>query len=152
MKPAERLAVLLASVLLVAACGTKGGEGNGPAGPASDDGASRAGTTELKVVVSTGRGSGERTFTLTCDPAGGDHPAPEAACRRLDRMDNPFQQVPRNAMCTQVYGGPQTARVTGTMRGKPVDAEFDRTDGCQISRWDRHAALLVVKGGGGAIR
>lgn len=146
MKPAECLAFLAASLLLLAGCGTQGGVGDGGDGTAPDEGVSRGAATELRIVVDASRGSGERTYTLTCDPAGGDHPDPAAACRMLERMDEPFEPVPQGAMCTEIYGGPQTAKVTGTFRGEPVRAEFSRTDGCQISRWDRHAALLVEKG------
>lgn len=46
-------------------------------------------------------------------------------------------------MCTQQYGGPQRARITGTWRGKKVDARFDRTDGCQIARWNRLDAVFT---------
>lgn len=105
------------------------------------------GATELTVVVQTGPGQGERTFSLTCDPPGEDHPDPEAACRTLDQLKSPFAPVPKNVACTEIYGGPQTARVTGTFRGEPVAAEFNRTNGCEIARWDAHAALLVERGG-----
>jgi hypothetical protein len=47
-------------------------------------------------------------------------------------------------VCTQIYGGPQTARVTGTIRGRHVDRSFSRTDGCEISDWDRAKALLPI--------
>lgn len=113
-------------------------------------GATRAGTTELTIVVRSGRGSEERTYSLACDPAGGDHPDPEAACRLLDELDDPFAPVPPDTMCTEIYGGPQTATVTGTLRGEPVDAELDRTNGCEISRWDQHAVILgETRGGAG---
>ena len=45
-----------------------------------------------------------------------------------------------------LYGGPQTATVTGTYRGRPVDASFDRTDGCAIDRWNKVDIVLVVRG------
>lgn len=115
--------------------------------PGPGAGAQPGGATELTVVVTSGPGKGERTYTLLCDPPGGDHPDPEAACRDLAAMPDPFSPVPVDAMCTQVYGGPQTATVTGTFRGEPVDARFSRTDGCQIARWDEHATLLVETGG-----
>jgi hypothetical protein len=41
-----------------------------------------------------------------------------------------------------VYGGPQVAEVRGTWDGVDVDARFQRTDGCEIARWDRLAPLL----------
>jgi hypothetical protein len=80
---------------------------------------------------------GRRT-TLTCDPPGGDHPQPEAACAVVDAL----QPLPSDAACTQVYGGPETATVRGTVRGRPVELSLSRTDGCRIAQWDRLAPLL----------
>jgi hypothetical protein len=47
--------------------------------------------------------------------------------------------------CTQVYGGPETAHITGTIRGRRIDRRFSRTDGCQISDWDRAQVLIPIK-------
>ena len=151
MRTAVPLAVTLSLVALVG-CGNEvgAGSGDGATGPTDqptkgvrtvdDEG------TELTVVVA-GTGGGRQRYTLTCRPAGGDHPAPDAACRALDALDDPFAPVPADQACTEIYGGPQTASVTGTLRGEPVDAEFDRTNGCQIDRWDAHAALLGAASG-----
>lgn len=89
----------------------------------------------------------QRTFSLTCDPPGGDHPDAADACAELAALEDPFAPVPPNLACTEIYGGPQRAKVTGTYRGEPVTAKFNRTDGCEIARWDAHAELLVVGGG-----
>jgi hypothetical protein len=64
----------------------------------------------------------------------------ERACRKLSRER--LAPVAPNVACTQIYGGPATARVRGTLDGKPVDARFDRTNGCEIARWERNATLL----------
>jgi hypothetical protein len=48
-----------------------------------------------------------------------------------------FEPVPADRACTELYGGPQTATVRGTWGGETVDATFERTDGCEIDRWDR---------------
>lgn len=105
----------------------------------------------LEVTVTDDVGATPRRSTLECDPAGGDHPDPSAACAALAAASeggrDPFAPTPADAVCTQLYGGPQTATVTGTWRGAPVDARFDRTNGCEISRWDALEALL---GRGGA--
>ena len=137
--------VAAAALLFAAGCGGAGtgGDVTTEPGAGSDD----RGATELTIVVRQGPGGGEQTYSLACDPAGGDHPDPEAACRLLSELEDPFAPVPPDAMCTEIYGGPQTATVTGTLRGEPVDAEFSRTDGCQIARWDRHLAVLVEPGG-----
>ncbi|MER7045196.1 SSI family serine proteinase inhibitor [Streptomyces jumonjinensis] len=101
----------------------------------------------LTVVVSeTGNARTDGRYELECDPAGGTHPAAESACARLDQLaregENPFAPVPADRMCTQQSGGPATARVTGTWHGRPVDATFTRSDGCEISRWQTMEPVL----------
>jgi hypothetical protein len=63
-------------------------------------------------------------------------PGRALACAKLARIRTPFAPVPGGVACTQIYGGPQVARVTGTFRGRPVRATFNRRDGCEIARWD----------------
>ncbi|MFI9627557.1 SSI family serine proteinase inhibitor [Streptomyces sp. NPDC052042] len=103
--------------------------------------------TRLTVTVSdTGAPSAEGTFTLECDPVGGSHPAAGRACDRLaelaDAGADPFAPVPRGTMCTLQFGGPATARVTGTWQGRHLDAVFSRADGCEISRWNNLRPVL----------
>jgi hypothetical protein len=45
-------------------------------------------------------------------------------------------------MCTMIYGGPETATVTGTWNGKKVDATFNRKNGCELKRWSVLAPLF----------
>ena len=63
----------------------------------------------LTVVVDDGSGTSS-TWTLTCAPdgtPGGDHPDAASACAALAAATvDPFAPVPRDRMCTQVYGGP----------------------------------------------
>lgn len=86
-----------------------------------------------------------REWRLHCDLAGGTHPAPQKACEQLFDLAAPFAPTPRDAVCTEIYGGPAVADIEGLYRGETVDAEFTRTDGCEIARWDRHAFLFPVK-------
>jgi hypothetical protein len=53
-----------------------------------------------------------------------------------------FEPTPGNVACTQQYGGPETAKVTGTFKGEEVDAGFGRQNGCEIARWEDAAPLL----------
>lgn len=103
------------------------------------------------TVTDSGDPAADGTFVLTCHPAGGTHPAPQAACDRLDELTtwgtDPFAPVPPDPMCTMQYGGPATAHVTGTWAGRPVDASFRRTDGCEIARWDDFAPVLPTTTG-----
>ena len=39
--------------------------------------------------------------------------------------------------CTEIYGGPQEADVRGTFRGRRSMPSFNRTNGCEIERWDK---------------
>jgi hypothetical protein len=98
------------------------------------------------TVARSGSAGGDGTWELTCHPAGGSHPEARLACDRLDEVTawgrDPFAPVPPDTMCTMQYGGPATARITGTWAGRPVDAVYSRTDGCEISRWDAMVPLL----------
>jgi Tol biopolymer transport system component len=111
-------------------------------------GAVRAtGRTSLRIRVtadSTKRPPTERVYTLACRPARGTLPHRSAACARLSAIQNPFAPVPRNVACSQIYGGPQRAIVTGTFDGKLVHASFVRTDGCQVARWNRVKFLFPL--------
>jgi hypothetical protein len=102
-------------------------------------------SSELTIVVTPGPGGEAVTWTLSCDPPAGTHPDPVAACAAIDAARDPFAPVPPDMMCTQQYGGPEQAAITGTWRGEQVDASFSRTDGCEIARWGKLAAVL---GGG----
>lgn len=44
-------------------------------------------------------------------------------------------------MCTQQYGGPEVATVTGTLGDEQVDATFSRQDGCAIGAFDAASPL-----------
>ncbi|MFF2362153.1 SSI family serine proteinase inhibitor [Streptomyces sp. NPDC058122] len=100
----------------------------------------------LTVTVDGVGGGADGTFELDCHPAGGTHPRAAEACDRLDRMTtwgkDTFAPAPPDALCTMVYGGPATAHVTGTWAGRPVDARYDRANGCEISRWNALVPVL----------
>jgi Subtilisin inhibitor-like len=88
------------------------------------------------------------TWTLRCDPARGSLRHPLRACRRLAQGGIAlFAPTPKNVVCTEIYGGPQRARVVGTVNGRRIWATFTRSDGCAISRWQRISPWLVPPGG-----
>ncbi len=88
-----------------------------------------------------GEGNGPPlTTTLTC----GD-PDPDAGCAVIAAKGaSLFEPTPGDVACTELYGGPQEARVTGTVDGRAVDARFSRKDGCEIARWDAIASVVPV--------
>lgn len=99
---------------------------------------------DLTITVDASGSGDTQTWTLTCDPPGGDHPDPTRACASIEEAGGvaAFDPVPRTAMCTEIYGGPQTAHVEGTVDGTPINADFSRTNGCEINRWEALRALL----------
>ncbi|MER5226862.1 SSI family serine proteinase inhibitor [Streptomyces flaveus] len=111
--------------------------------PASD-------SDRLTVTVSDAGDGLDGTYELECHPEGGSHPDAEGACERLDRRtgwgEDPFAPVEPGEMCTMQYGGPATARVTGTWAGRPVHATYGRGDGCEIARWNAMVPLLPKLG------
>ncbi|MHC3471233.1 SSI family serine proteinase inhibitor [Streptomyces sp. 7R007] len=100
----------------------------------------------LLVRVRDAGGGRDGTYEVFCHPGGGSHPDVAGACQGLDRQTrwgrDLFAPVPEGSMCTMQYGGPATAHVTGTWAGRPVNATYDRRDGCEIARWDRMVPLL----------
>ena len=69
------------------------------------------------------------------------------ACRAAGAVPAPaWQPVPAGTACTEIYGGPQTARVYGTIDGRGIDADFSRVNGCAIERWDSVSPLLEAVG------
>ncbi|WP_225993642.1 SSI family serine proteinase inhibitor [Actinomadura rudentiformis] len=96
----------------------------------------------LTVQVKAAAKAAAKTWTLSCDPAGGDHPKAGEACAAVAKAKDPFQPPPSGQMCTKIFGGPEIATVKGTWQGKPVNAKFSRTDGCELSRWEKLAPLF----------
>jgi hypothetical protein len=112
----RRLAFLLPALLVAAAfaaCGDDEKEAGAPFGG-----------TELRVEV-TEAASQPIRMTLRC---GAD--CDVAALREALKKENP------ELACTQQYGGPERAHVTGTLDGRPVDVVLDRADGCGIAAYD----------------
>ncbi|NED49862.1 hypothetical protein G3I24_02895, partial [Micromonospora aurantiaca] len=83
-----------------------------------------------------------KTWTLTCDPPGGTHPKAADACAALTKTEDPFKPVPKDQMCTKIYGGPEIATVKGTWHTKQIDTKFTRQDGCQLHRWTEVAPVF----------
>jgi hypothetical protein len=64
----------------------------------------------------------------------------DARCAKLG--EGWWAQVPKDVLCSQIYGGPQQALVTGSFDGRKIWTRFKRTDACQTRRWDRVAFLF----------
>jgi len=112
----------------------------------------------------------ELTVALTHTPGGPEHvfvlvsrsgqvvestlPDPAAAMAAVGRFGERifFPEPGPPKLCTQQYGGPQVAVVSGTFNGRPVNTRFSLTDGCEIARWRALPPLLGgVAGSTGAV-
>jgi hypothetical protein len=125
------VSILVAALLPLAACAD--------AGPAE---AQQQPSTRLTVTFRADDRTPPTVWELTCDPAGGDHPEPQAACQALVDAGDPFAPPPKDQICTEIYGGPERATVEGAWRSERVRADFSRTNGCEIARWDALRAVL----------
>ncbi|MER5789094.1 SSI family serine proteinase inhibitor [Streptomyces sp. NPDC001980] len=125
--------------------------GSAPALPAS----AAVAADHLTVTVLHAGDGRDGTYELSCHPGAGSHPDVGGACLVLDRNTrwgrDTFAPVAPGTACTMIYGGPATAHVTGTWAGRPVDATYDRSNGCEIGRWDRMVPLLPDLGTSGRL-
>ena len=107
-----------------------------------------AGTSLRVTYWEDGSGTPDAVWTLRCNPVGGSLARPARACAKLAAGGAElFAAFPPNTVCTEIYGGPQRARIVGTVGGKRVWTTFSRTNGCEISRWARVSPWLLPPGG-----
>ena len=140
-------AALAASALALALALGGCGDEDEPAAQQSTIPASAA--IELTVVYDDGSGR-KTTGTLTC--RGADRRAegalegrasPAELCAQAHGVTDVLTSEPdKTRACAQIYGGPETARVTGTIGAAKVDRRFSRTNGCEIADYTRVAGLL----------
>lgn len=125
----------------------------GTAGSLTPTGTAAA-AIDLSITLTESPDATARQFRLVAD---GSTPSPEstlpdpaAALAAVEAHgEKLFFPVPDpNRMCTDQYGGPQIAVVTGWFNGKAVNATFKRTNGCEIASWTALAPLFGALAGG----
>ena len=57
-----------------------------------------------------------------------------------------LEPVPSGAMCTRIYGGPEEIELSGQVGGQEISAQFNRSGGCEITRFDSLAPFLRAAG------
>ena len=129
-------ATLLAAAALIGCGGSENGSApDSPSGPAE---------AKLAFEFRAEPGAEPKRVALTCP---GDDPASLSACRDLNRVPpGTFDPVPPGTACTEIYGGPQTVRVTGRLAGREIESLFSRVNGCEISRWGSLSPVLESLG------
>jgi hypothetical protein len=130
------LVTVVCTSVLAAGCG---GDDEQPASPSP-----QAALADLKVEVDPDGTGAEnpRTAEVACDAAEDSKLCGVVAKLTADH----FAPTGSQMACTQQYGGPETATVSGTLRGEEVNARFSRENGCEISRWQKVAELLGAAG------
>jgi hypothetical protein len=148
MKSLRLLVPLLIASATLAACG---GADEPAVEPPDDDPVVRPQPSAFLTLSSeAGRRRGRpREANLSCAPDAeratgylGDRPAVELCTRARALSGFLTSAPPRDRVCAEVYGGPQTAQIIGNLEGRPVDRRFARTDACEIADWDRAQPLL----------
>ncbi|WP_052274057.1 SSI family serine proteinase inhibitor [Arthrobacter sp. L77] len=127
--------------------------GPAPSAPPASTAPPAASTNALLTVsVQQDASSDPVQYVLECvDGVSGPastHPNADAACATVARLGTAFftARPNKDVVCTQQYGGPQTASITGEIDGTSVVGSFALTDGCQISRWTSVQDLLGAPG------
>jgi hypothetical protein len=143
---------LVAALLVLSACASSAPDDAGsaiPAGGSTADPGAGSGISQtendLRIDIDPGNGAPPQSWNLVC--AGvveGTHPEAQAACDHLAGMTAPFAPLADDVMCTEQYGGDQTARITGRWQAEPVDLELSRVNGCRIAQWDALGPVLPV--------
>ncbi len=120
----------------------------GPSGSASPAGGAQP-AVRLTITFVREEGAPRHVAHLRCsgERARADGYLADVGARRACRLARRHAQllaaVPdgRRA-CTQIYGGPEHARVRGRIGARTVDRPFTRSDGCRIDEWTRAMPLL----------
>lgn len=124
-----------------------------PSAPTAPHAGPGTGNAELVITVKPSESEAAVRYTLACQDgipsAESQHPTAAAACAALKSNAALLSPAPRGAdvLCTQQYGGPQQATVTGVVDGIPVDSSFALSDGCEISAWNAAKDVLGATGG-----
>jgi len=138
----RRAAVIALRALgLILAAAAVGAAGCGDSDDASSGDAFAEGDSSLTVALDPDGQGGEAAMTesVTCPGAAA------AVCDAVASLpEDPAAPVPAQTACTEIYGGPDTLTIDGTLRGEPVDAEFTRANGCEIERFERFGGLLAA--------
>jgi hypothetical protein len=160
-------AIAVALLVAVTACGETDETGDEPVDDSTttlpEDGGDDGGVTsttgepgpypvaDLSVTV-THPDRDDISYRITClgDTAtvepptdGVDAPTACTILATQEAADRLILGAPVDQVCTEQYGGPDEATITGTLDEEPVDTVIDRANGCGIDDWDRKLAGVL---------
>ncbi len=147
------------AALLLGACGSDGSDDNaGPAGASSDSGDQNrflpgagaaigslhivVGHPDLEADIVYDVGCFGDAFPVTPEVGGVDG---AIGCRLLEDpaiMARLTDGPPVDQMCTEIYGGPDEAFITGEIDDQTIDATITRVNGCEIDVWETLVGLI----------
>ena len=141
---AVTLACLLGVGLILVASTMAGGNGDDAGRPAP---AGKAPRVSLRIAYASGEES--KRGSLTCAGSAvrrrgflADRDGVRL-CRRARRLATFLSKPPdRDRACSEIYGGSDTAQVSGRIGEADIDRRFSRSEGCEIADWDRAQVLL----------
>ena len=81
-------------------------------------------------IITKESGKVVATRTLTCNPAGGSHPTPVAACEQLSKVAGRIEDIPeKQGICTEIFL-PVILRASGTWDGEKRHYEHEFPNRC----------------------
>lgn len=115
-------APLVAGTLLLAACAATPPPAGGPPDDGGQEPDGPAAHFVLRITPETTASPAPAKATLACDPDGGTHPDPRAACEELRNVDGDFERLspPEPYMCTLEIA-PVRVEAIGYWNGERVD-------------------------------
>jgi hypothetical protein len=133
----KRLLLVPFLLLALVACG--GTDVQEPGGGTTTAPAPGPAPTSLQITVWADPASSAAPTSATVDKA------PTGATVK------DFAPTAADQPCTEIYGGPGKATVTGTLDGAAVNATFTRSNGCEIARWEKMVQLGLLPAGVGGM-
>lgn len=124
---------LVGLTLVVVACGSPSGDPSGANGYPD---------ASLEIVIAHPEAE-TISYSVTCegdtsDVDGVDLDADRACAALSDSgvRSRLLEGPAGDQVCTEIYGGPDVATISGSIEDLEVATEVDRTNGCGISDWD----------------
>jgi hypothetical protein len=128
--------------LIVAGCGSTAAPSANAGGHHNKATETSAAKVDLHFTITNGTTGPVKHWTLRCNPPGGTHPDPAAACQTLLSVKNPFaDQSSVKMMCPMVLASSRRAIITGTYYGHKVDEQLV-DGGCDMIHWGKLKKLF----------
>ncbi|MEU8245082.1 SSI family serine proteinase inhibitor [Nonomuraea sp. NPDC048916] len=118
--------LLLTAAISIPALGGAGAASAFATVPATADHHARS----ILTITVTEENGWSRVYRLTCDPDGGNHPDPAAACDALRSVGGHLSRLRRpNPICTREYA-PTKVSVKGSWRGRNLSFSGSYPNSC----------------------